>query len=103
VCKLYGGFLLARRDVLDRSGWYDERYFMYAEDADLSRTIQGLGWKLYYTAETEVIHVCGASTDKAPGGFSVVMKHESICRLMQKYHGTSGAWRYRLAVFRRRS
>jgi hypothetical protein len=98
VCKLYGGFVLARRAVLDRAGWFDERYFMYAEDADLSRTIQALGWKLYYTAEAEIIHVAGGTSEKAPSGFSVLMKHESIGKLMRKYHGRFGALAYRMAI-----
>jgi GT2 family glycosyltransferase len=98
VCKLYGGFMLVRREVLDRAGWFDDRYFMYAEDADLSRTIESMGWKLYYSAEAEVIHVAGGTSEKAPSGFPVLMKHESIGKLMCKYHGATGSALYRLAT-----
>lgn len=98
VCKLYGGYVLAWKDVLDRAGWFDERYFMYAEDADLSRTIQALGRKLYYCSEAEVVHVCGGTSEKTPSGFSVLMMHESVSKLMRKYHGVMGALGYRLAV-----
>ena len=98
TCKLYGGFVLARRDVLDQAGWFDERYFMYAEDADLSRTIERLGWKLYYCSEAEIIHVGGASSEQAPSGFSILMKHESIGKLMRKYYGAVGPLGYRGAV-----
>ncbi len=97
--KLYGGYLLARKAVLDQAGWFDERYFMYAEDGDLSRTIEALGWKLYYTAEAEIIHAAGGTSGQAPSGFSVLMKHESISRMMRKYHGPPGAFGYRLVVF----
>jgi hypothetical protein len=99
VCKLYGGFVLVHREVLDHAGWFDERYFMYAEDGDLSRTILTLGWKLFYTAEAEITHVVGGTSDKAPSGFSVLMKHESIGLMMHKYCGWRGALGYRLAVF----
>jgi len=99
VCKLYGGYVLGRKEVLDRAGWFDERYFMYAEDADLSRTIGSLGWKLYYTAETEIIHVSGGTSGKAPSSFSVLMKQESTSKLMRKYHGVIGALGYRAAIF----
>lgn len=98
VTKLYGGYVLARKEVLDRAGWFDERYFMYAEDADLSRTIESLGWKLYYTAEAEIIHVCGGTSEKAPSSFSVLMKHESIGKMMRKYHGRTGALFYQVAM-----
>jgi hypothetical protein len=98
VCKLYGGYVLGRKEVLDRAGWFDERYFMYAEDADLSRAIEALGWKLYYTAEAEVIHVCGGTSEKAPSGFSILMKQESIGRMMSKYYGLPGGILYRLGT-----
>lgn len=99
VCKLYGGYVLARKEVLDWAGWFDERYFMYAEDGDLSRTIESLGWRLYYTADAELIHVAGGTSGKAPSGFSVLMKHESIGKLMRKYYGQTGALAYRAAIF----
>ncbi len=98
VQKLYGGFLLARKAVLDAAGWFDERYFMYAEDVDLSRTVRDLGWDLYYEAECAVIHACGAASEKAPGGFSILMKQRSINRLIEKYQGPRAARRLRRAV-----
>jgi GT2 family glycosyltransferase len=96
--KLYGGCLLVRKEVLDAAGWFDERYFMYAEDADLSRTIRALGWKLYYCAEAVIIHVGGGVTVSAPGTFSYLMKQESINKLIQKYQGRSAAVMHRIAV-----
>jgi N-acetylglucosaminyl-diphospho-decaprenol L-rhamnosyltransferase len=98
VGKLYGGFILARREVLERAGWFDERYFMYAEDGDLSRTIRELGWKLHYCAEAEIVHACGGSSERAPSGFSILMKQRSVNQLIKKYHGPFWAFMHRLAV-----
>lgn len=98
VCKLYGGYLLCRKDVLDQAGWFDERYFMYAEDGDLSRTVESLGWRLYYTADVEIIHVAGGTSAKAPSNFSVLMKQDSIAKMMRKFYGDSAVLRFRLAI-----
>lgn len=98
VKKLYGGCLLVRRDVLDAAGWFDERYFMYGEDADLSRTIRELGWKLFYCADATVLHVGGGVTIAAPSTFSYLMKQESINKLIAKYGGWSSAVMHRAAV-----
>ncbi|MGA4578903.1 glycosyltransferase family 2 protein [Limisphaera sp. VF-2] len=98
VEKLYGGFLLVRKAVLDAAGWFDERYFMYAEDVDLSRTVRALGWELYYDADCAIIHACGATSRKAPSGFSVLMKQRSINQLIEKYRGAGAARRHRWAV-----
>jgi hypothetical protein len=97
--KLYGGFVLGRKDVLDKAGWFDDRYFMYAEDVDLSRTVLDLGWKLYYTADAEIIHVAGGTSAKAPSGFSILMKSESINKLILKYQGGVAAFGHRVVLF----
>jgi GT2 family glycosyltransferase len=98
VEKLYGGFLLVRKPVLDAAGWFDERYFMYAEDVDLSRTVRELGWQLYYDADCAIMHACGASSQKAPSGFSVLMKQLSVRQLIEKYQGPFAARRHQWAV-----
>lgn len=99
VQKLYGGCIMVRREVLEKIGWLDDRYFMYAEDVDLCRTIRDAGWKLFYTSEATVVHHAGVTSAKAPSGFAVLMKCESIGKLMTKYYGLSGHALYRLAVF----
>jgi len=99
VQKLYGGCIMVRREVLEKIGWLDDRYFMYAEDVDLCRSIRDGGWKLFYTSEATVVHHAGVTSAKAPSGFAVLMKCESIGKLMTKYYGLSGHAFYRIAVF----
>ena len=98
VQKLYGGFMLCRKEALDAAGWFDERYFMYAEDVDLSRTVRKLGWELYYDAECAIVHIGGATSDKAPTGFSVLMQLRSNNQMIEKYQGRWAARRHRWAV-----
>jgi GT2 family glycosyltransferase len=45
---LSGCFMLIRRSVLDQVGHFDERYFLYAEDVDLSRRIHAVARTLYF-------------------------------------------------------
>lgn len=52
---LSGCFMILRREILDRIGYFDERYFLYAEDLDLSRRINAVSRTLYNPSET-VIH-----------------------------------------------
>jgi GT2 family glycosyltransferase len=61
---LSGAFFLARKKVLDLTGGFDERFFMYAEDIDLSWRILKAGYKNFYFADTSIIHYKGASTKK---------------------------------------
>ncbi len=59
---LAGAFLMAKKDVLDKTGGFDEDYFMYGEDVDLSYRITQLGYANYYFAGTTIIHFKGEST-----------------------------------------
>lgn len=98
VKKLYGTALLIKREVLNEIGTFDERFFMYGEDVDLSMRIAEGGWKLYYLSEARIIHYVGA----ASGGqskFSVLMMRQSISELMHKYYGFRGFVCYRFIVF----
>jgi N-acetylglucosaminyl-diphospho-decaprenol L-rhamnosyltransferase len=61
---LSGAFLFAGREVLDKTGGFDERFFMYAEDIDLSYRIGQAGYTNYYVADTTILHFKGESTRK---------------------------------------
>lgn len=59
-----GAFMMVDKNVLDTIGSFDEDYFMYAEDIDLSYRIQKAGYKNFYFTGTSVIHFKGESTTK---------------------------------------
>lgn len=44
-----GGITIFRMEALKKVGFFDDNYFMYNEDADLSWRLKFSGWKLYYT------------------------------------------------------
>ncbi len=47
---------LARRDVLARAGWYDERFFIYGNERDLSARVLGLGYRILQDPEPVIHH-----------------------------------------------
>ena len=52
---LSGCFMLLRTEALLKAGLFDERYFMYPEDIDLTRRIHRDFLTLYYPSET-IVH-----------------------------------------------
>ncbi|HEY3385487.1 MAG TPA: glycosyltransferase, partial [Saprospiraceae bacterium] len=62
---LCGAFMFMRKDVLEKSGYLDEDFFMYGEDIDLSYRITKAGYSIYYFPDTEIIHYKGESTKKS--------------------------------------
>jgi N-acetylglucosaminyl-diphospho-decaprenol L-rhamnosyltransferase len=61
---LSGACMLTRRAILETVGGFDERFFMYAEDIDLSYRIEQEGYVNYYLADTTIVHFKGESTHK---------------------------------------
>ena len=59
---LSGAFMMVRKEVLEKTGGFDEQFFMYAEDIDLSYRIGKAGFQNYYLASTSIIHFKGEST-----------------------------------------
>jgi len=63
VDAVSGSFMAIRREVLEKVGYLDERFFMYGEDLDWCWRIKQSGLKILYTPETSITHFKGKSTD----------------------------------------
>ena len=57
-----GAFMLLKRSVYKQVKGFDEDYFMYGEDIDLSYKIKMAGYQSYYFGQTSIIHYKGEST-----------------------------------------
>jgi GT2 family glycosyltransferase len=57
-----GACMLARREALAEVGGFDERYFLYWEDADLCRRLRDAGHEIRYVPGAEVVHLVGRSS-----------------------------------------
>lgn len=64
VSVFVGAFMLMRKSVYDAVGGFDEEYFMYGEDIDLSYKILKAGYQNYYNGTTTIVHYKGESTLK---------------------------------------
>jgi GT2 family glycosyltransferase len=57
---LVGAVLVLRREVIDDVGGFDERFFMYSEEADLCRRIRAAGWDVRHLPVMRILHFGGA-------------------------------------------
>ena len=64
VDALAGAFMMVPKKILDDTGGFDEQFFMYAEDIDLSYRIRQLNYNNYYLPSPAIIHFKGESTEK---------------------------------------
>jgi hypothetical protein len=62
---LSGACMLARRDALVAVHGFDERYFLYWEDADLCRRLRAAGYQVRYVPGATAVHRVGHSSRRA--------------------------------------
>ncbi|MBC7722290.1 MAG: glycosyltransferase, partial [Pedobacter sp.] len=89
---LAGAFLMAKRTIIEVCKGFDEIFFMYGEDIDLSYRIQKLGYKNYYFSEITIIHFKGESLKKGSINH-VKLFYGAMIIFVQKHYGKgSGKW-----------
>lgn len=61
---LVGAFMFLRKQLYDQLEGFDENFFMYGEDIDISHRSLKLGMTNFYLSNAKVIHFKGESTPK---------------------------------------
>ncbi len=59
---IIGADMMLRKSALDKSGAFDERFFMYGEEAELCYRLKKLGYRIKFTPEPKILHYGGASS-----------------------------------------
>ncbi len=70
VCDIFaasGAASLYRVEALKQVGLFDEDFFAYYEDVDLSFRLQLAGWKVGYVPESRVYHKIGMTSGRIKG------------------------------------
>jgi hypothetical protein len=86
VDHVMGAFYLVRRAAFDAVGGFDEDFFVYFEDLDLSRRIADAGWGVRFLADAAAWHKGGGTTSAVRArrlGYFVRGK----LRYARKHHG----------------
>jgi len=85
VDVISGAFFMIRKDVFEKVGFLDERFFMYAEDIDLCLRLKKKGYKIAYNPGTKIIHYKKSSGRKKGKGKEITQKDVVIRRKSSKY------------------
>ena len=59
VDQVMGAFFLVRTNLFNQCNGFDERFFVYYEEVDLSKRIKDLGFKSIFLADCNAYHVGG--------------------------------------------
>jgi GT2 family glycosyltransferase len=86
-----GSVLLLRAEALAQLGGFDERFFLYAEEADWAYRAHRLGWRHAGVPQARAMHV-GAGTGGDPRRREAHF-HASQERYLRKHFGALG-WQW---------
>lgn len=89
-----GCCMMFKREVLEKVGLLDDKYFLYYEDADLNERIKRAGYKIYYVPSAVLVHVNAASS----GGAGNVLQDYFITRNRMIYGMTYAPLRTKAAL-----
>ena len=76
--------------IIDAGGAFDEDYFMYCEDVDLSYRIKKAGYQNIYYPEVDLIHYKGESTRKTTLSY-VRIFNEALVTFVKKHYSKQNA------------
>ncbi|HRI19372.1 MAG TPA: glycosyltransferase family 2 protein [Panacibacter sp.] len=91
VDVLCGAFFMTKRNILMQNGGFDEAFFMYGEDIDLSYRIQKAGDKIYYLGTETIIHFKGESARKGSLNY-VRIFYQAMGVFVKKHYTGKNVW-----------
>jgi N-acetylglucosaminyl-diphospho-decaprenol L-rhamnosyltransferase len=71
-----GSCVLVQREAFEAVGGFDERYFLYWEDADFCRRLRNAGWSIRFRPDARVVHV-GARSSRTAKSLAIRAFHRS--------------------------
>lgn len=91
VDHVIGAFYLIHRPLFEALGGFDERFFVYLEDLDLSRRVKAAGRSVFYLAEATAFHKGGGTSEQVKARR---LYYALSSRLLYafKHFGAAGAW-----------
>jgi GT2 family glycosyltransferase len=92
-----GAAFLVRREVIEQIGEMDTEFFMYAEETDWQKRMNRVGWTTVFCPDAHIVHFGGRSSEVMPER-QFVEFHRSQLKFIRKWHGTTGAVIYRMAM-----
>ena len=92
-----GCYFLMRKEVIDRVGLFDPRFFLYYEEVDLCMSLRAAGLQVMYYPDTTVVHLGGESAKSdaqltASGRQISALQIESALLFHRKHYGLAGLW-----------
>lgn len=85
VKAVSGSCMFIRRQVYEKIGGLDERFFAYQEDSDYCMRARQAGWKVMYVPLSSIVHYAGEGGSKTNPYHSIFQWHRSYFLYYRKH------------------
>lgn len=89
VNQVIGAFMFMRSSVFKKTGYFDERFFVYYEELDFSKRLSEVGGKSYYNNAIRAIHSENGTT-RSIKGFRLFLYLRSRLQYAKKHFSYPG-------------
>jgi GT2 family glycosyltransferase len=97
VATITGACMGVRREATETVGLFDEAFFMYMEETDWCYRFLKAGWKIYYTPDVSIVHLCEGSSRLRNDRDRLY--YRSLRRFFRKHYGYAGLLTYLLQEY----
>ena len=89
VDQVMGAFMFMRTSIFQKTGYFDERFFVYYEELDFSKRLNDEGGKSYFNCDIKAIH-SGEGTTHSVKAFRLSLNLESRLQYCKKHFNYTG-------------
>lgn len=94
---LSGCCIMVRKEVFNKIGVLDEKFFMYCDDVDLCYRVRKNNWKIFYIPSAQIIHYGKQSTNQCKTEM-VIESYKSTYKLLEKIYGRLTAYLFKFSA-----
>ncbi len=91
VDSIRGGFFMIRKEVIEKIGLLDERYFVWFEEVDYCRRVKETGGEVWYAPAARCVDYVGQSFKQVGRGAAQQYFRDSMLKYFKKWHPV---WQY---------
>lgn len=94
----YGAVLLYTREVADKVGMLDDKFWIYAEEMDFYMRVKKAGFKAVFLHDVEIIHY-GKSSSRQRRAEMFIQNYKSFYLFLKKHYSLMTYYLYRLRTY----
>lgn len=94
----YGAVILITREVFEKVGYLDDRFYIYAEEMDYYLRAKKAGYRAIFLPDVEIIHY-GKSSSRQRRAAMFIQNYKSFYLFLKKHYSPLTYYAYRVRTF----